>query len=182
MEYSNIALVVCFITFVIFPFISEAQNTPQDYVNAHNEARRQVGVGPMTWDNRLATFAQNYANQRAGDCRMQHSGGPYGENLASAFPQLNAAGAVQQWVNERQWYNYNSNTCQAGRVCGHYTQVVWRNSVRLGCARVRCNNGWYFITCNYDPRGNMSGQRPFLVEEQPDFDSNLELPTDVSIN
>ncbi|KAK4739877.1 hypothetical protein R3W88_003574 [Solanum pinnatisectum] len=151
MEYSNIALVVCFITFAIFPFISEAQNTPQEYLNAHNEARRQVGVGPMTWDNRLAAFAQNYANQRAGDCRMQHSGGPYGENLASAFPQLNAA-------------------------------VVLRNSVHLDCARIRCNNGWYFITCNYDPRGNMSGQRPFLVEEQPDFDSNLELPTDVTIN
>ncbi|XP_055816009.1 basic form of pathogenesis-related protein 1-like [Solanum dulcamara] len=180
MGYSNIALIVCFITFAIFPSISQAQNSPQDYLNAHNAARRQVGVGPMRWDNRLAAFAQNYANKRAGDCRMQHSGGPYGENLAAAFPQLNAAGAVKMWVDEKQWYNYNSNTCQAGKVCGHYTQVVWRNSVRLGCARVRCNNGWYFITCNYDPRGNMNGQRPYGdLEHQPDFDSKLELPIDV---
>uniref|UniRef100_M1DFN5 PR1 protein n=1 Tax=Solanum tuberosum TaxID=4113 RepID=M1DFN5_SOLTU len=115
----------------------------------------------MTWDNRLAAYAQNYANQRMGDCRMQHSSGPYGENLAAAFPALNAGGAVKMWVDEKQWYHYNSNTCQADKVCGHYTQVVWRNSVRLGCARVRCNNGWYFITCNYDPPGNWNGQRPY---------------------
>ncbi|KAK4739871.1 hypothetical protein R3W88_003568 [Solanum pinnatisectum] len=69
MGYSSIGLVVCFITFAIFHFKSKAQNTPQDYLNAHNEARRQVGVGPMTWDNGLATFAQNYANQRA-DARI----------------------------------------------------------------------------------------------------------------
>ncbi|KAM3291379.1 basic form of pathogeneis-related protein 1 [Capsicum chacoense] len=179
MGYSKIALIVCFITFAIF-HSTQAQNSPQDYLNAHNAARRQVGVGPMTWDNRLAAFAQNYANQRIGDCRMQHSGGPYGENLAAAFPQLNAAGAVKMWVNEKQWYNYNSNSCAPGKVCGHYTQVVWRNSVRLGCARVRCNNGWYFITCNYDPPGNWRGQRPYGdLEDQPAFDSKLELPTDV---
>lgn len=179
MGYSNIALIICFLSFAIIFHSSQAQNSPQDYLNPHNEARRQVGVGPMTWDNRLAAFAQNYANQRAGDCRMQHSGGPYGENLAAAFPQLNAAGAVKMWVDEKQWYNYNSNTCQAGKVCGHYTQVVWRNSVRLGCARVKCNNGWYFITCNYDPPGNWNGQRPYGdLEEQPDFDSKLKLPTD----
>ncbi|KAF5945025.1 hypothetical protein HYC85_015253 [Camellia sinensis] len=41
----------------------------------------QVGVGPMTWDNNLATYAQNYANSRMGDCNLIHSGGPYGENL-----------------------------------------------------------------------------------------------------
>ncbi|XP_059313863.1 basic form of pathogenesis-related protein 1-like [Lycium ferocissimum] len=181
MGFSNVltTLVVCFITFAIF-HSSQAQDSPQDYLNAHNAARRRVGVGPMKWDNRVAAFAQNYANKRIGDCRMQHSGGPYGENLAAAFPQLHAAGAVKMWVDEKQWYNYNSNTCQAGKVCGHYTQVVWRNSVRLGCARVRCNNGWYFITCNYDPPGNWRGQRPYGdLEEQPAFDSKLELPTDV---
>ena len=29
----------------------------------------------------------------------------------------------------------------------HYTQIVWKNSVRMGCAKVRCNNGQTFITC-----------------------------------
>ncbi|WMV12726.1 hypothetical protein MTR67_006111 [Solanum verrucosum] len=77
------------------------------------------------------------------------------------FPQLNAGGAVKTWVDEKLWYNYILNICVSGQVCRYYTQVVWRNSVPLGCARVRCNNGWYFITCNYDPPGNWKGQRPY---------------------
>ncbi|CAN0908935.1 Basic form of pathogenesis-related protein 1 [Linum grandiflorum] len=35
------------------------------------------------------------------------------------------------------------------------------NSVRLGCARAQCSNGWWFVTCNYDPPGNYIGQRPY---------------------
>ncbi|KAG4114361.1 hypothetical protein ERO13_D12G041532v2 [Gossypium hirsutum] len=65
------------------------------------------------------------------------------------------------WVNEKANYNYNSNRCAAGKVCGHYTQVVWRNSVHLGCAKVKCNNGGTFIVCNYSPRGNIVGQKPY---------------------
>ncbi|KAK7856648.1 basic form of pathogenesis-related protein 1 [Quercus suber] len=64
------------------------------------------------------------------------------------------------WVAEKNCYDYNRNTCVGGQ-CLHYTQVVWRNSVRLGCARVQCNNGWWFVTCSYDPPGNYDGQRPY---------------------
>ncbi|KAJ4716071.1 pathogenesis-related protein 1-like [Melia azedarach] len=139
-----------------------AQNSPQDYVNAHNAARAQVGVGPVTWDDRVAAFARNYANQRIGDCKLIHSGGPYGENLAWSSGDLSGTDAVKLWVDEKANYNYNSNTCAAGKVCGHYTQVVWRDSVRIGCAKVKCNNGaGTFIGCNYDPRGNIVGKKPY---------------------
>ncbi|PON86805.1 Cysteine-rich secretory protein, allergen V5/Tpx-1-related [Trema orientale] len=141
---------------------SNAQDSPQDYLNAHNTARAEVGVGQLTWDDRLASFAQQYAKQRSGDCNLVHSGGPYGENLAWGKPDLSGVDAVKMWVNEKADYDYKSNTCAAGKVCGHYTQVVWRNSVRLGCAKVRCNdNKGTFIGCNYDPRGNFNGQRPY---------------------
>ena len=63
---------------------SHAQNSPQDYVNAHNAARSQVGVGSVTWDDNVAAFAQNYANQHSADCNLVHSGGPYGETLRGA--------------------------------------------------------------------------------------------------
>ncbi|PIA28201.1 hypothetical protein AQUCO_07200087v1 [Aquilegia coerulea] len=141
--------------------VSHAQNSPQDYLNPHNAARAQVGVGPMTWDNGVAGFAQNYVNRlAAGSCSLVHSGGRYGENLAWSSGDMSAAGAVSLWVNERQFYNYNTNSCNGGE-CGHYTQVVWRNSVRLGCAKARCNNGATIISCNYDPPGNYIGQRPY---------------------
>ncbi|XP_062082795.1 pathogenesis-related protein 1-like [Humulus lupulus] len=143
---------------------TRAQDSPQDFLNAHNAARAQVGVGPIRWDNTVAEYARRYANQRKGDCSLVHSQGPYGENIAWGRPDLSGVNAVKMWVAEKADYDYNSNTCRPGKVCGHYTQVVWRNSVRLGCAKVRCdNNRGSFITCNYDPPGNWNGQRPFDV-------------------
>ncbi|KAK7331809.1 hypothetical protein VNO80_28550 [Phaseolus coccineus] len=143
--------------------ISDAQNSPQDFLNAHNTARSQVGVGPMKWDATVASFAQNYVNKLKGNCNMVHSGGPYGENLAWSSGDLTGTAAVNMWVGEKPKYDYNSNKCVGGE-CRHYTQVVWRNSVRLGCAKVRCNDGRStIISCNYDPPGNYIDQRPFDI-------------------
>ena len=154
-------LVVCLTGLAVLMQVSQAQNSPQDFINAHNAARSQVGVGPMTWDPTVAGYAQNYANQRAGDCRLVHSGGRYGENIAWGSGDLSGTASVNMWVGEKKDYDYNSNTCRAGAVCGHYTQVVWRKSVRLGCAKVRCSTGGTFVICSYDPPGNYIGQRPY---------------------
>ncbi|XP_011658861.1 basic form of pathogenesis-related protein 1 [Cucumis sativus] len=151
----------CVLTFFMLPS-SLAQDSPQDFLDAHNTARAQDGVEPVQWDETVASFALQYANQRINDCSLVHSGGPYGENIAWGMPDLSGTAAVEMWVNEKEFYDYGSNTCAASRVCGHYTQVVWRNSVRIGCAKVICtNNGGTFITCNYDPPGNFVGQRPY---------------------
>ncbi|KAL6012828.1 hypothetical protein ACLOJK_003317 [Asimina triloba] len=162
MAFSSLPLALVLVMALVLSQSIQAQNSPQDFLNAHNAARAQVGVGPMTWDTGVAGYAQNYANQRKGDCRLQHSGGPYGENIFwGSGAEFTAADAVNSWVNEKKDYNYDTNTCAAGKVCGHYTQVVWRKSVRLGCARVKCDNGAIFITCNYDPRGNYVGEKPY---------------------
>lgn len=138
-----------------------AQDSPQDYLQAHNAARAAVGVQALTWDPNLAAYAQRYANSRKGDCNLVHSGGPYGENIAKSSGDMSGTAAVNLFVAEKAYYDYNSNTCAPNKVCGHYTQVVWRNSARVGCAKVRCNNGGTFIGCNYDPRGNYIGQKPY---------------------
>ncbi|KAE8674908.1 Basic form of pathoproteinsis-related protein 1 [Hibiscus syriacus] len=93
----------------------------------------------MTWDNTVAAYAQNYANQRIGDCNLVHSGGPYGGK-----PCMEQRRPIR-------------NRC--GLRALHASGLA--NSVRLGCAKVRCNNGGTFIGCNYDPPGNIIGQRPY---------------------
>jgi len=82
-----------------------AQNTAQDFVNLHNSPRADVGVGNVTWNATVAAYAQSYANQRAGDCRLVHSGGPYGENLfwGSAGYAWAASDAVGSWEAEKQY-------------------------------------------------------------------------------
>ncbi|KAM2731092.1 hypothetical protein EV2_034798 [Malus domestica] len=74
---------------------------------------------------------------------------------------MSGTAAVDLWVAEKADYSYESNSCAAGKVCGHYTQVVWRNSARVGCAKVRCSSGGTFIGCNYDPPGNYVGEKPY---------------------
>ncbi|XP_042373390.1 pathogenesis-related protein 1-like [Zingiber officinale] len=139
-----------------------AQNSPQDFIDAHDSARSAVGVGPVSWDDTVAAYAQSYAEQRIGDCQLVHSGGPYGENLFwGSGTNWTAADAVGLWVGEQQYYDYDSNSCAAGQVCGHYTQVVWQSSTAIGCARVTCNSGAIFIICDYNPPGNIVGQRPY---------------------
>ncbi|KAH7673598.1 Cysteine-rich secretory protein-related protein [Dioscorea alata] len=163
MAISKIAICLACIMALAMAGHAVSQNSSDDYVNAHNSARSQVGVGPVTWDDTVAAYAENYANQRANDCQLIHSNGPYGENLFwGSGADYNAVDAVNLWVSEGQDYDYNSNTCAQGKVCGHYTQVVWSSSTNIGCARVVCNNnGGIFITCNYNPAGNVIGERPY---------------------
>ncbi|XP_010530682.1 PREDICTED: pathogenesis-related protein 1-like [Tarenaya hassleriana] len=140
---------------------THAQDSHQDYISAHNTARATVGVGPVSWDDDLEAYAQSYARRQARGCELEHSNGPYGENLAMSTGDLTGIEAIGLWVNEKVDYDYDSNTCRVGKVCGHYTQVVWRNSTRIGCAKMECDNGGTFITCNYDPPGNYIGERPY---------------------
>lgn len=141
---------------------AEAEDSAQDYVDAHNAARSEVGVPNVAWDDTVAAYADKYANQRKGDCELVHSGGPYGENLAWSSGDMSGSSAVQLWVDEKPNYDHNSNSCVGGAQCLHYTQVVWRDTLRIGCAKVTCdNNAGTFISCNYDPPGNVQGQSPY---------------------
>jgi len=38
------------------------------------------------------------------------------------------------WADEEKCYDYDSNTCAEGHMCGHYTQIVWSTTRKLGCA------------------------------------------------
>lgn len=130
---------------------------------AHNAWRATVGVPPMQWSDDLADYAQEWANTLQGQqCGLEHRPTyTYGENLASATGMnLSPDGVVGMWGDEGQFYDYDSNTCARGEICGHYTQVVWRNSTTLGCAQASCGNTTVWV-CNYDPPGNMNGARPY---------------------
>lgn len=147
--------------FFLFCFIAYAQDSPTDYVDAHNAARALVGVPAISWDATVAAYAQNYANQRKADCKVLLSGGIYGENIEVSHGAITGTDAVKLWVALKTNYDYNTNTCIGNAECGEYTQVVWSDSIRLGCGKVTCDNGGTFIVCNYDPPGNVKGERPY---------------------
>ncbi|HTJ42003.1 MAG TPA: CAP domain-containing protein [Kofleriaceae bacterium] len=139
---------------------------------AHNEARSKVGVAPLVWDPALATIASSYVAMcidANGDGLVDHNpnrsnGYPtyVGENIYASSGTATGPAAVQLWVAEAQYYDYATNTCAAGQICGHYTQVVWAATQKLGCALHNCPGLKYpsTIVCDYGPGGNTGG-RPY---------------------
>jgi len=138
----------------------------------HNRFRAAVGATPLLWDDRLAASAQAWAN-RCMDSKppsglIEHNpnrskGFPWyvGENIyASGGRKASALSAVQSWASERKYYDHATNTCVAHQVCGHYMQMVWSASVRVGCGISFCPALRYSssIVCDYAPGGNTGGK------------------------
>ncbi|KAL5974101.1 hypothetical protein ACLOJK_030764 [Asimina triloba] len=132
------------------------------FIEGHNSARRAVGVPPVEWEPLLARFARVYSNERRKDCALQHSPGfAFGENIFWGRGRgWTAKDAVNAWVGEKRFYDYENNSC-SGTDCSHYTQIVWRTTKRIGCAQIICDSGDTFITCEYYPPGNYVGVRPY---------------------
>lgn len=139
---------------------------------AHNAVRAMVGVGPMTWDPEVAAIAQAWANQcvdvQAPAGLIDHNAGRsdgypeyVGENIYGSGGPASGTDAVALWASEEADYDYATNTCSG--VCGHYTQVVWATSTKLGCGISSCPGLTYgnSVVCNYAPGGNIGGQRPY---------------------
>jgi pathogenesis-related protein 1 len=127
---------------------------------AHNAVRASLKIAPLKWSDKLAARAQDWANTLVASGKFSHRPKPeYGENLfeITGAPE-SPRGVVEAWASESEDYDYRSNKCR--NKCGHYTQLVWADTRRVGCAVAR-NSGREVWVCNYDPPGNYVGRRPY---------------------
>ncbi|XP_051852745.1 peptidase inhibitor 16 [Antechinus flavipes] len=149
----------------------------QTVVELHNLYRSQVSppatnMKNMKWDEDLAAFAKAYASK----CVWGHNKdrGRRGENLfAITEGEMDLQLAVEQWYNEHEHYSLSNATCAEGQMCGHYTQVVWAKTERIGCGSQFCEKlegvtetNIHVLVCNYEPPGNVKGQKPYLEGPQ----------------
>ena len=146
-------------------------------VEAHNAVRASAeptptpALEPLVWSRALEEDAADYAAK----CIWDHDIAlltqlEQGENLA-AWSEADFASdqdAVDGWASEIAFYDYDANTCVPGEQCGHYTQVVWRETREVGCAVAACPNGldgWpegrEIWVCRYSPPGNYVGEKPY---------------------
>jgi hypothetical protein len=134
-----------------------ASGDAQAIVDAHNRLRARHCAAPLTWSPRLAQVAQRWANTlRDKGCAFGHSGGTFGENLAAGSTgTLDAEAVVQMWYDEVAKYRFPNGGFSAET--GHFTQVVWRGTSRIGCGRSQCK-GLDIWVCEYDPAGNWEGK------------------------
>jgi glioma pathogenesis-related protein 2 len=133
----------------------------------HNQYRAKHGSPAMTLDNALnaaaAQCAQYYAQKQTIDHSCPYKDGA-GENLVGGKgtwtqSQMTAM-SVKMWYDEVASYDYNNPGFSMAT--GHFTQVVWKSSTKLGFA-VTTINGYTVAVCLYSPHGNVQGQFPANV-------------------
>ena len=145
----------------------QAISLASQLLDAHNRERGAVGVPPLAWDEALASGAALYASQLAAQGELRHSPREarpgQGENLwmgtRGAFPLQQMAG---NWASEKRWFRPGlfpavSNTGNWADV-GHYSQMVWPTTTRLGCA-IASSPRADVLVCRYAPAGNIDGRR-----------------------
>lgn len=144
---------------------------------AHNAVRARMhtpmpspAIPPVKWSTAIAAIAQAYADT----CPMGHSMRPgYGENIAffGGF-MSNAEMVTESWAGEESCWTYGAffqgDSCNMlctssmnANGCGHYTQVIWRETTEIGCGVGTCFGGQEIWVCNYQPQGNFVGMLPY---------------------
>jgi len=136
---------------------SDAPRDAAAWVDAHNRFRARHCAAALTWSAKLAEVAQRWANAlRDRGCQFAHSGGNYGENLAAGTKgTLDPGSVVKMWYDEIAQYRFPDGGFSMET--GHFTQVVWRGTQRVGCGHSQCK-GMDIYVCEYDPPGNWEGQ------------------------
>ena len=147
----------------------------RELLEAHNKYRRSVGVPPLEWSDDLEQSAQKWANQVANrhkdgtDITMKdHSRG--GENISQGFLTDSLTQMVDGWGSEKQKFRNTVfdakekgsaiSTTGNWQNVGHYTQIVWRNTQKVGCGLAKTNQ-YQFLVCHYAPPGNLPGQKAY---------------------
>lgn len=147
------------------PLISHAVSA--ELLARHNVERRERGVAALTWDPALAHGAQVYANELARLNLLRHSPRTgrrgIGENLWMGTSNYFApARMVGDWASERSMFRpaYFPAVSTTGNWAdvGHYTQIIWPATQRVGCAIGRSPRS-DILVCRYWPSGNVDGQR-----------------------
>jgi uncharacterized protein YkwD len=135
-------------------------------LNAHNAARRQFGVAPVTWNEELAAGAMAHAQYMAATGIYGHDQTPgrrkkAGENLWRGSKGVFSYDVmVGVMVAEARYFRpgaFPDNAVNGDwHSVAHYTQIVWPTTTEVGCALASSATTDYFV-CRYAPTGNKDG-------------------------
>ncbi|XP_067951104.1 cysteine-rich venom protein Mr30-like [Watersipora subatra] len=138
-------------------YILDLHNYHRSTVHRNANQPEAANMQKMYWDEELAMIAQKWAS----NCIWDHDGsskrsvpGKYsvGQNLARGHRGWGAV--IRHWQSEVSYLSFGKGKTQHNQPIGHYTQMVWAGTSRLGCGYARCNRTEPFYVCNYAPSGN----------------------------
>jgi len=133
----------------------------------HNAERAVRKVPALAWDKDLAASAHQHASYLAQRGILQHgsqrgSQKPFGENLwIGTRGAFSVEDMIGMFLDERRYFTERAvpdiSTTGYWKDAGHYSQIVWRSTTRVGCG-VGSGPDFDVLVCRYDPAGNVWGQ------------------------
>ena len=129
----------------------------KEVINLINLKRKDHNVLPLIEDKELDEIAQNYSEKISitndlNNSKNTFNGEELGESLFSCSRPIEASKLVDNWYRIGQ--NYDESNPKAS----HYTQMIWKNSQKIGVGITQSNTGYFYIVANYYPGGNIEGQ------------------------
>ena len=177
---------------------SQTNSFENNVLGFHNILRKENGLQSLEWDNKLAKRALEWGDflKENENCVIRHPINSQkerdtyipngnGQNLYSSFgfpnntfnPQI----GIQKMYDECNLYQRPEEGQSRPNNflgVGHFTQLIWKDTKKVGCARIECNQNLRdnnnnivngkggMLVCNYD-KGNIDGQ--FREQVQKDF-------------
>lgn len=134
----------------------------QEVLDSHNKVRLRREIPPLRWSPRLAALAQEWAEHLSSIGELEHDRGRrVGQNLFfSSQDGMRPSFVVGQWAAESKDYDERRFKCSRGEVCGHFTQIIWRETKEVGCGVASGDRGEFWV-CYYAPPGNIIGDTPY---------------------
>ncbi|KAF7493649.1 Pathogenesis-related protein 1 [Sarcoptes scabiei] len=108
---------------------------------------------------RIARYRAIELAKKDGTNFYHHDHMDVGENLAwNSQEPIDCRIPLQLWYDEWKIYNYQHPKINPQN--GHFTQMIWRSSRRIGCGQAisKGRNGGTYTVCNYDPPGNWKNE------------------------
>jgi len=126
-----------------------------EFLNIHNKERALFNIPPLEWSQELAKDAEKWAKIIHDKNVLQHASNlDQGENLFwGSCHSFTMADAANSWLSEKRYLKSNYYEPKAG----HYTQMIWRKTQKIGAAIVKGKNGT-FVVARYFPAGNYIGE------------------------
>ncbi|XP_069791713.1 GLI pathogenesis-related 2 isoform X2 [Narcine bancroftii] len=136
-------------------------------LNSANKCRVSHGVPPLTLSSQISKNAEKWAKNLVTSRTLQHSDTTYGENIwcQQGSQQVTGQQVVDSWYNEIKDYDFSSPGFQ--KTCGHFTQLVWRDSKELGVGLASDGKGLMVVVAQFDPAGNITNPGYFAKNVLP---------------
>ncbi|MCK5719722.1 MAG: hypothetical protein KAH84_07200 [Thiomargarita sp.] len=161
-------------------YVAEIDSQPM--LDAHNQLRLEMELPELIWSEELQKeVTLQVATIKLQACKL--SSKELGKNFfwagalkttnaqdvlgnwiwQTSLQNIQAQDVVKHWLDEKQWYSYADNNCNApeNKTCKNYIQLVWKNTTEVACAKTICADYSQVWVCHYAPAGNIADEKPY---------------------